>query len=206
MDIETERAGDYLIRIVLDEDPMNPRDMTDCLANMVLHHRNYSLPNDIDFNFESVDTFREMAEVFRDEYGARVILPVFISEYSGGIYTRSTNRDSDNSQIGFIFATDAQIREWHGLTPDAPITPEIEFRVRDGLRAEVAEYDAWARGEVYGYVIETATTTYKVEPSDDLMGSARIVAIPPGEEVDSCWGFVGDTDYCMSAARDAVPV
>lgn len=204
MDIDTERVGNYIIRVVLDEEPPNPRDM-DSNANIVAYHSHYNLPNDVDFPrgyFEYL-MWEEIAQSLISEYSARVILPMLMR---GDTYSTCDFSDPwPNSQIGFIFATEAQIREWHGLDAYESITPEIESIVRDGLRAEVAEYDAWARGDCYGYIIETATTTYKVEPSDNLMGSAHIVAIPPGEHVDSCWGFIGDSDYCMEEARSAVP-
>jgi len=51
--------------------------------------------------------------------------------------------------------------------------------------AQVAEtYTAWANGECYGYVVKDAA----------------------GEEVDSCWGFVGAPDgYVLEQARENVP-
>jgi hypothetical protein len=48
------------------------------------------------------------------------------------------------------------------------------------LEAIVEEYGKWCNGECYGYIIETAD----------------------GEDLDSCWGFIGD-EYCMSEARSA---
>lgn len=53
-------------------------------------------------------------------------------------------------------------------------------RVRKCLEAEVEEYSDWCEGRVYGFVIE----------DED------------GENVDSCWGFIGDYDgYCLEEAR-----
>lgn len=41
--------------------------------------------------------------------------------------------------------------------------------------AAIKEFSAWCNGEIYGYVIEDAD----------------------GETLDSCWGFIGDSDYCL---------
>jgi hypothetical protein len=43
------------------------------------------------------------------------------------------------------------------------------------------EYGQWANGEVYGYIIST--------PDDD--------------HADSCWGYVGDSDFAMSEGLSA---
>jgi len=51
-------------------------------------------------------------------------------------------------------------------------------RVDEGLRAEVKEYEQWMQGDVYGYVVEH-----------------------DGEVLDSCWGYIGDTEYPMEEAR-----
>ena len=52
----------------------------------------------------------------------------------------------------------------------------------DILEAEIKELDSYVKGEVYGYKV-----------FDD-----------EGTEVDSCWGFLGDSDYCMDNARAIV--
>lgn len=52
----------------------------------------------------------------------------------------------------------------------------------DILEDEIKTLDSFIRGEVYGYKV-----------FDD-----------EGTEVDSCWGFVGDYDYCESNAKAIV--
>lgn len=51
-------------------------------------------------------------------------------------------------------------------------------------KATVSEYEAWLRGEVYGYEIET----------------------PGGEHLDSCWGFIGEEsrEYMREQAFDII--
>lgn len=50
------------------------------------------------------------------------------------------------------------------------------------LESEVKEYDNYLTGNVWGYVIKDSA----------------------GNFLDSCWGFVGDEDYCKTAMEEAV--
>lgn len=50
------------------------------------------------------------------------------------------------------------------------------------LEGEIENLDSYIRGEVYGYKIIDAE----------------------GTELDSCWGFLGDMDYCISEAKAVV--
>lgn len=204
IEVQSKRVGNYLVRVVVDECPFDPRD-GDGYANFVAYHPSYNLPNDVDLPRGYLEelTLGEIGQMLRNEYGAYLMLPVSLHEYSGGAYVPNPELDPDSEQVGFIFATEAQIREWHMLNPDKPISPFTEGLVLDGLRAEVDEYSEWAQGNVYGFVIETATTTYKVKVNDRDEG--RIKKVKPGYVVDSCWGFVGDADYCMTEGIASVP-
>lgn len=52
----------------------------------------------------------------------------------------------------------------------------------EALRGELTEYNAWADGDCYGYAIEDVN----------------------GDEVSSCWGFIG-LEWCKEAALEGVP-
>lgn len=53
------------------------------------------------------------------------------------------------------------------------------FKLADGI---VSTWNSVLSGEVYGYIVEDSA----------------------GNEVDSCWGFIGDIEYCMNEARSIV--
>lgn len=52
----------------------------------------------------------------------------------------------------------------------------------DILEGEIKSLDSYIRGEVYGYVIIDAE----------------------GNDTDSCWGYLGDSDYCLNDAIELV--
>ena len=67
------------------------------------------------------------------------------------------------------------------LTADAAREAGLPFgehTVEDALDSEVSEYAAWAAGECYGVIVTDAD----------------------GEEVESCWGFIG-YDYAVKVAE-----
>lgn len=165
----------YKAHIMLDSDPMNPREEFDHIGRMVCFHKRYTLgdnaktlgwtPRSGDF-----DGWDEVKAYLEREEDAAVILPVFMYDHSG--ITISTSRFScrwDSGQIGFIYLTKKALAEDFGGD------------VAKGeacLRAEVEEYDAYLRGDVYGYVVEG----------------------PDSLNLDSCWGFY-DLDGAVEQAK-----
>ena len=84
---------------------------------------------------------------------------------------------------GVIVAYRQDVRKmWCGSKKsDAPLP--ARKRILEALKGEIEAYSDWATGNCHGY---------------------RIVD-PDGNELDSCWGFLGDSEYAMkegvSAAR-----
>ena len=100
-----------------------------------------------------------------------LVLPLSIYDHSG-VTMYVGHQDAmfdpggwDTSYVGFIYADIASIIECCGT--DRQFF-ETEF-LDKALRSEVEEYASWLRGEVYGYSVED----------------------PDGNELDSCWGFIG---------------
>lgn len=93
--------------------------------------------------------------------------PIYRYEHSGVAYKRGTAQGFDYSNCGFYFVTAQSIS---GATWTAE-------KIAEAIDAELAEYTAWANGEVYRF------TLYDNE----------------GEEVDSCGGF-----YALEDMRDAL--
>jgi len=155
------------LRIVQDEDPIDVRKEYDHLGKMLCLHGRYRLGDATELKSEDFNSWKEVKEYLIKVEQAEVILPLYLLDHSGiSMSTSDFNDRWDSGQIGFIYATREAILKEYGRKR---VTEVLRKRVRLVLEAEVAEYDQYLQGDVWGYVIE-----------DDN-----------GEHVDSCWGFYG---------------
>ena len=120
-----------------------------------------------------------------------LILPLYLYDHSG--ITMSTGRFScpwDSGQVGWIYCTKAEaIKEFASEWKNGELIKlgkRLTKKARDlafkALEQEVATYDQYLTGDVYGFVIEDSD----------------------GNDVDSCWGFFG-LDYAIAEAKFNVP-
>lgn len=167
------KAGKYEGSVVRDEEPTNPREFSN-LGRMVCSHRRYNLGDDVEtlgFTFKA-DNFGGWADVekyLREEEGAAVILPLYL--YDHGDITMSTKPFScrfDSGQVGFIYATAADINDVL-FAPGATQEERVE-KARKNLEIEVEIYDNYLRGDVHGWQVVDAD----------------------GNHVDGCFGYYGD--------------
>ena len=123
----------------------------------------------------------ELKQAIVKQEDAVVILPLYLYDHSGiTIRTTVFSCPWDSGQVGFIFATRKQAKEYYGVKK---ITKKSLVRLKAGLEASVREYDQFLTGDVWGYRI--------IDVDED------------GEETDehdSCWGFYGH-DYCVEQAK-----
>jgi hypothetical protein len=131
----------------------------------------------------SGQTHVSISEYLRVEYGATVVLPLFVYEHSGITMRAGANVNDlasrgrfmgddagwDTSLVGFIFDTPENLAET-GCPRD---------QIEEALRAEVEEYAQYLEGAVCGFVVRDTETD---------------------ECLDSCWGFYDDAD-CMSVGK-----
>lgn len=179
---KTEQYKGYTINIEYDDlDPMNPREW-DNLGTMVCFHGRHNLGDDdhgyTEGDFAGWAALR--AQLVKD--GARIILPLSLFDHSGiSMYVAAGAHPFDpggwdSGQVGFIFVTAEQLRKEYNVKR---ITKAIEAKATEVLQGEVKTYDDFLTGNVFGYVIED----------------------PNGDNDESCWGFLGDPEYCMSEAK-----
>jgi hypothetical protein len=117
------------------------------------------------------DAKKEISEIIHKAMELAVVLPLFLFDHSGlSMSTGSFGCQWDSGQVGYIYATPEDIRKAYSLGDDDPITDSILEQAKKCLEQEVAAYDCYLRGEIYGYRIVDGF----------------------GEEVDSCGGFYGD--------------
>ena len=180
----------HTIKIYHDPDTENPREWSN-LGTLICWHRRYRLGDS--HRFDSPEAFlRDRAGVsdqsdlsmehLRDRAERKVvILPVFLYYHSGlAMNTIGFHCPWDSGQVGYVYVTLEAIRTEFGVKY---VTKALREKAEDILRAEIVSYDAYLGGRVFGYVIKQ-----------------------DGEEVDACWGFVGDYEPdCLLEARRAVP-
>lgn len=186
-----ETRGVIRLRIIADNDPPNPRKEWDHPGTvMCCDHRRYSLGDenahsdiadmirasrdyrpswddgDTSYDFSDGPHLWEMVQKCSDI----VALPCYLYDHSD--ITMSTGRFScpwDSGQVGFIAMGKAAILEAFCKPEGSRLTPALKERAYALLEAEVAEYDQYLTGDVYGCVISRVG----------------------GETLDSCWGIFG---------------
>ena len=200
----TEELNTYTINIYQDEDPINPREWCSNLGNLrtfsASNKRNYGLWEDVG---DWEDFLRNVGELPPDEeaiYDENDVLaldiclnmekikneavwfPVKFQDYGSSgcrLYTESRHNDREDEPSGAIIAHLRDIKKEFSVTE---ISPEIREKVETILEQEIKAMDQYLSGECYGFRILDSS----------------------GEDVDSCWGFLGDYGYCLEEARSIV--
>lgn len=142
MPMDTKLNG-YTLKIIPDENPLNPRTDCDHLGIMLCWHRRYSLGDS-----HSYDTPQDFAEsaAAKDMF---VCLPVYLLDHSGLYVSVNDFNDSwDSGQLGFIYCTKQDAQKWFNNTD------VTEDEIKKELTAEVEEYNDYLNGAWYGFLIE----------------------------------------------------
>lgn len=110
------------------------------------------------------------------------ILPVYLFDHSGlHISTQDLTKGPDGrwdaGQVGWVYADRKAILAGYGKCG-----PEEMKRAEKALASEVELYDKYLSGECYGFQL------YK-----------------DGEEMDSCWGFLGDFEEVRKDISEYLP-
>lgn len=198
MNYESIEYKGYTINVEYNQDPANPRTEWNNVCTMVCFHSRYNLGDmerfgksyrPISENYrEPIDLLYELASVDRDEYQEKQYEEC--GEYNdmdnADLYRLIEERGTlisslylyDHSGItismsGFSCPWDSGQVGWIYVTKE---TIEKEWggdveSAKKYMEGEVEVYDNYLTGEVYGFRIED----------------------PDGNEMDSCWGYYGDS-------------
>jgi hypothetical protein len=156
----------------VDEDASNPREEQDNFGRIVCWHSRYTLGDEAKFLYngkeihDAWDGPTEFQEWAKRQRGI-VVLPLYLYDHSG--ITMSTGAFGnvwDSGQVGYIYATREMIlANWQRKRLDK----QLVASAAELLKSEVAQFDEYLRGAVYGYSVEDSA----------------------GKTLDSCWGFYG---------------
>jgi hypothetical protein len=178
--IEAREVNGFRVEFYHDPDTESPRDMTHG-CEMVLSHRKYDLPNDAGLDLDDFGGWGEVGEALEKD-GALLVLPVYMMDHSEVSLSVADYGDPwDSGQLGLAYVTpqnwaDTQGTKWTG---DQSQVEQAQRLIAD----EVQIYGQYLNGECFGF---------------------RVLDFD-GEELDSCWGFIGfDTveEAAGESARD----
>lgn len=159
MIVESGSYREFDYEIMYDEDPESPREW-DQIGQMVCFHSKYDLGDKHEYKQKDYNSWEEVLEAIKAEWGDIVYLPLYLYDHSG--ITMSTTPFAckwDSGQVGWVFT----VKGFENM--EDKLLLEL-------LKSEVAEYDTYLRGEVYGFMV------YNKD----------------GGVEDSCFGFYCDID------------
>lgn len=172
---ETDDETGITLKIVRDADLTNPVDGDDAVILCIFGKDmlNPAERHGIRTMEEAVAFCEANDEAETPEW---VIYPVFGYSHGG-----TTFKVSENGQNPFSCPWDSGRAGWIALNVN-----EVGHETFKGAENVVKNYDDWASGNGFGYV---------VEDEDE-------------NELDACWGYLGDhdEDYIMGEAREAFEV
>lgn len=106
------------------------------------------------------------------------ILPVYMYDHSGlTVNTTGFSCRWDSGLLGWIYTSHDKVKKEFGS-----ITPETIQKAENLLNGEVKDYDNYLTGQCYGFRL------YKKD-----------------EEIDSCWGFMGDFRDVQESIKGHMP-
>jgi hypothetical protein len=195
----TGERFEYRARVVVDTsgDADSPREWCSNVARLCLSHRRYDLPWEDDTAGERVQEAMDrgglrLAARYLSVVHDAVVLPVWGYEhgaitFSAGQRTGAYRDVWDSGLAGLAYIT-RDVARAELRTPGEGET--LDDVAEQAITGEVETYAAWSRGEVYGWIVER-------RPLDEY-GDADELAM--WEDLDSVWGYVGETEYPMSEA------
>lgn len=176
--VETlETDGDWRLRLVIDEDPPNPRTEYDHLESVVtVPDRSY-----IEIDRDGGPLASQWRHLI-NRYRGREAIEIFTryaTVYHGAVCLETFIGRSGPTAVWYL------TREvYEGETPDPAAY----------LKAQADEYESWAEGDVWGYIIERRVSwTRDDDPTQHQT---------TWETTDSCFGFIG-YQYAEESAREA---
>jgi len=173
-----ELDNGYQILIYPDPEAENPREW-DNFGKMLCVHGRYELGDQHrDVSPDDADSWESLMQLVEDQLGGVIALPMYMLDHSGlRISTEDFGDPWDSGQIGYVYVPVSKVIAEYGELSD-----EVQQKVLETLKAEVAVYDSYVSGGAVRY---------------ELIG-------PGGEQVEAVGGFYSQDD-AEADARSQVP-
>jgi hypothetical protein len=154
----------------------------------------------IDIDQALLDKYNAGEEVSRADMHTAVeryyyMRPIYMYDHSGiTISTSPFSCSWDSGRVGWGVISHEKARREIGGDEAT-----LEERALSQIDAEVEHYDAYLRGDIAYYAIYDVSNLLSDGASVDTLTPEEIE--DEGDELDSCYGFVGDTAYCIEQMR-----
>lgn len=113
-------------------------------------------------------TSEELIEEHKDNDPILAILPLYLYDHSGISLSVGGSCSFGSGQVGWIYITESKAK----LMGCENFTPE---QLEQAIRDDIKTYDDYLTGQVFGFMVEGEN----------------------GEVLESCWGFIGNSEDCM---------
>jgi hypothetical protein len=218
---DTKRVGSLIVQAVADPfgDASDPRGNDNVSTMLFFNHRRYQLGDRHSLDYGEQEAFEHgsmaglIKHISRNESPVIGHILVGMYDHSGiSIYPIASLGEHpwydsggwDSGCLGVAYVTQKRWIEMMGNEdPEAIVNDEVHVGfgrlpvqiklVQQVMRQEIAEYNDWLTGNVWGYVVTNPCTDEHHENDDDN----AIAACPHSDILDSCWGFVGEDKYAM---------
>lgn len=161
----SDKNGNTL-EIVYEDNPTNYLEQ-DTFVKLFCWHKRYDLGHNHDYKYKHIQNLQKLKWFLIKNENALIIRKVFMYDHGGVSLSLSPfNSLFDSGFIGFIFATEEDIKDWYKVSK---ITPTVESDVSNFFKSFLKEYTLYLNGQVYGYIV--------TDKND--------------EHLDSCFGFYG---------------
>jgi hypothetical protein len=183
------------VKLVVDEDPPNPRELFSNVGTMVCSHKHYTLGDEETKNVD-IELLTEGA----------MVLPMYMYDHSGiTISTKPFNCPWDSGQIGIIFCRlETALNTFQlpaGSTWQSMCVSEqnekldLSTAVKQAMEHEVKLYDDYLNNNAVGFL-------------------ANSLGEDGNETIESVWGFYpnyqvpvkNQWDYVIDQARDSINI
>lgn len=175
--IATETCKGYTIELHYDDAPFDPRG-DDNLGMLWLTHGRYAFPQEIDIDTTETTVY----DAINEACDPPVILDVYMMDHSGLAFSFAPfggyHGHFDSGRVGFTFTTMERIKDYLGFEE---LDEDRKAQIREILWKELQDFAAYVNGQVYGYRV-----------------------LKDGELVDSAWGFLGNINDPLTAAKDYI--
>jgi len=185
---ETIEKGNKILKIFYMEDAENPREW-DNLSKVVLNHKRYTFPNELNINFDSFASWEEIAEHIKKELKAVLVFAVRGYEHSGLSISLSSeypfNDSWDSGQLGFICILEEDLIKEFGKN-----TKETRKKAEAILKGEFKTFKNYLEGEVFGFELYKKV---RVKITKEYSKTKKETTTETENKLlDSCWGFYGE--------------